>query len=161
ETHELSSVGQLCRACATVVLFYSGRWDRAVGVCGDVIADGKASPHARTVATGVAGLVHAMRGKADVARAALLDAQVSARRIALVPMQLLATWGMAIVDESAGEPARALDGYRDVLVRCAQTEERHYCVPVLQFGVAQFATGGTTGDLATATAILADAATTT
>src|SRR6185369_16566202 len=33
ERHDQGAAGQLCRACATVVMFHSGRWDRAAGLC--------------------------------------------------------------------------------------------------------------------------------
>src|SRR5207247_9000103 len=97
-------------------------------------------------------------GPVAAARAALLGARASARRIDLVAMELLSTWGLAILDETANRPARATASYRHVLTRCRETEERHYCVPVLQFAVAHFAADGATADLGAATALLADAA---
>ncbi|MGE5829135.1 MAG: LuxR C-terminal-related transcriptional regulator, partial [Micromonosporaceae bacterium] len=158
QTHDLGATGQLCRACATVVMFHSGRWDRAAALCSDVLGDAAATAHARTVAAGVLGLVHAMRGQATLARPALLDCRTSARRIDLAAMEILAAWGLALVDEANGHPDRAMEGYRHVLRRCQETEERHYCVPVLQFAVACFAAGGADADLGAATALLADAA---
>ena len=127
--------GQLCQACATVVLFHSGRWDRALGLCREVLAAQAATPHARAVASGVSGLVYALRGRPGRARPALLDSHATATRIELVPMQVLATWGLALL----AEPSAAADLYRRVLVRVHETEERHYCVPVLQFAAPLFA----------------------
>jgi len=67
ETHGADTVGQLCRACATVVLFTRGEWDRTAAVCEDVLAT-PAVPHARGAAAGMLGLVHAMRGATRQAR---------------------------------------------------------------------------------------------
>src|SRR4051812_28486174 len=33
DAHGADAVGQLCRACASVVLFARGQWDRTAGVC--------------------------------------------------------------------------------------------------------------------------------
>ena len=46
DTHGADAVAQLCRACATVVLFTRGEWDRAAAVCQDVLAS-PAQAHAR------------------------------------------------------------------------------------------------------------------
>ena len=72
DAHGADAVGQLCRACASVVLFARGEWDRTAGVCEDVLASA-AAPHARAVSAGLLGLVHAMRGAARLARPHLLD----------------------------------------------------------------------------------------
>ena len=63
EANDQASAGQLCRACATVVLLNIGRWDRAVDLSRTVVEDIASAPHARAVATGVRGLVLAMRGR--------------------------------------------------------------------------------------------------
>jgi DNA-binding CsgD family transcriptional regulator/tetratricopeptide (TPR) repeat protein len=157
ELHNHAAIGQLCQACATVVMFQTGRWDRAAALCTGVLAEA-AAPHARAVAAGVLGLVHAMRGQTAPARAALLDSRTTARRIELVAMEILATWGLALIDEASGHPARATASYRHVLSRSQETEERHYCVPVLQFAAANFAACGARTDLGAVTAVLADAA---
>ncbi|HEY7223034.1 MAG TPA: AAA family ATPase [Micromonosporaceae bacterium] len=156
--HGHDATGQLCLACATVILFHSGRWERAVALAADVLADEATGPHARAVTTGVRGLVHAMRGEAAHARSALLESRGIATRIDLVAMEILSSWGMALVDEWSGRPERAAETYRHVVRRCEQTEERHYCVPVLQFAAARFAIDGASTDLGATTALLADAA---
>ncbi len=157
QTNAQTAAGQLCQACATVVLFHSGRWERAIAVTRAVQADPVSSAHARAVAAGVSGLVYAMRGQADAARSALLESRAVAGRIDLIAMELLSTWGMALLDESSGQPGRAADYYRHVVTRCRESEERHYCVPVLQFAAARFADDGALADLGAATAVLADA----
>jgi DNA-binding CsgD family transcriptional regulator/tetratricopeptide (TPR) repeat protein len=157
QRNDQDTMGQLCRACATVVLFHSGQWEAALRLSDEVLGDGRASPHARAVATGVAGLVHALRGETARARANLLESRSLARRIDLVAMELLSTWGLALLDEGAQRYERAAESYRHVLIRCRETEERHYCVPILQYAVARFAQDGAPADLGAATALLAEA----
>jgi DNA-binding CsgD family transcriptional regulator len=156
--HEQGAAGQLCQACATVVMFHSGRFDRAASVCTEVLGDPVATAHARAVASGVLGLVHAMRGQSALARAALLESRTIARRIDLVAMEILSAWGLALLDEANGRFDRAVECYGHVLARCRETEERHYCVPVLQFAAARFASAGARAELGATTALLADAA---
>jgi tetratricopeptide (TPR) repeat protein len=67
DAHGAGAVGQLCRACATVVLFTRGEWDRTAAVCEDVLAS-PAPPHPQAIAHGLLGLVHAMRGSAGTVR---------------------------------------------------------------------------------------------
>src|SRR5262249_13440777 len=151
------------RACATAVLFARGQWDRAVATCRDVLAHDEPIAHARAVATGISGLIAALRGRPGVARPALLDARATARRIELVPMELASMWGLALLDEAAGRVDRAAELYRHVIARARETEERHYCVPILQFAVTFFVLHAPSGatrpaDAAAATAVLAAAA---
>jgi DNA-binding CsgD family transcriptional regulator/tetratricopeptide (TPR) repeat protein len=155
--HDQGSAGQLCRACATVVLFNSGRWDSAIEVSREVVDDTATAPHARAVAWGVTGLVLAMRGRNGPARSALLDSHATATRIELVAMELLATWGLALLDEASGRTERARQSYRQAVLRCTETDERHYCVPILQFAAARFAVDGAAEDLAATIELLADA----
>jgi ATP/maltotriose-dependent transcriptional regulator MalT len=157
-TNDLAAIGQLCRACATVVMFHRGRWDRAARLCAGVLDDDATTPHARTVASGVLGLVHVMRGNTTAASNALLEARTRAVAIDLVAMEILATWGLALLDEADGRPDQATESYRHILGRCRETEESHYCVPVLQFAAAHFAAAAERADLGATTALLGDVA---
>jgi len=154
--HAEAAAAQLCRACATIVLFQGGKWDQATKLGREVLADPAATPHALAVASGAVGLVHAMRGQVPAARTALLQSRATAGRIELTAMELLSTWGLALLDG-----AGAVESYRHVVRRCQETEERHYCVPVLMFAAGCFADAGATGDLGAVSALLADAAATT
>ena len=160
QTRGDAATGELCRACATVVLFHAGRWDRAIRLCRDVLDASTAGAHARTVASGVLGLIAALRGRSAAARAALLEAHATAVRIDLVAMELLSIWGLALVEDAAGRTARAAALYRTAVARARETEERHYCVPVLQFAIGCFSAAGAdfATDVAAATAVLAAAA---
>jgi ATP/maltotriose-dependent transcriptional regulator MalT len=108
----------------------------------------------------VLGLVAALRGRSAAARAALLEAHATAVRIDLVAMELLSIWGLALVEDAAGRTDRAAALYRTVVARARETEERHYCVPVLQFAIGCFSSAGAdfATDAAAATAVLAAAA---
>src|SRR5213076_3018683 len=79
----LDPTAQLCLACLAVVLRQTGDWDRAVGVCREVIASPAAAVHARAAASGTLGSILALRGDARQARALLLEALSIARRIEL------------------------------------------------------------------------------
>ena len=139
------AVGQLCRACATAVLFARGDWDLAAAVCADVLADGGA-PHPRAVAACLLGLIHALRGDAGSARTHLLDASVLSARIELTAVELLSAWGLAVLEDQAGARTAAADRLRQVLVRVNRTQERHYCVAVLQWAATFFARHGLADD---------------
>jgi DNA-binding CsgD family transcriptional regulator len=155
QSHGDDAAGQLCQACATVVTFHSGRWNLTARVCRAVAGSQTAQPQPRSVATGVLGLVHAMRGQAAAARAALAESHSIAVRIGLVPMELLSCWGLALVEDAAGNPAAAGEEYRRIVQRWSETDERHYCVPILQFAAAHFAQWSAQADLNATTEALA------
>jgi DNA-binding CsgD family transcriptional regulator len=155
EAHGDQATGLLCQACAAVVMFHSGRWNRAVRLCREVLDDEAARPHPRAAAAAVLGLVHALRGQAGPARAALLESRSTAARIELVAAEILALWGLAMAEDLAGNSDGAAEEYRRVVRRCEETEESHYCVPVLLFAAAHFAERSASKDLSAVTAVLA------
>lgn len=157
DAHGADTVGQLCRACAAVVLFARGEWDRTAAMCEDVLASA-AVPHARAVAAGLLGLVHAMRGSATQARPLLLESQLTATRIELVPVELLSSWGLCVLEEAAGARADAADRARQMLARLTRTQERHYSVQILQWMAAFFAEQGLISDVRACAARLAEIA---
>ena len=160
DAHGADAVGQLCRACATVVLFTRGEWDRTAAVCEDVLASA-ATPHARGAAAGMLGLVHAMRGAARQARPHLLESHLIATRIELVPMEMFSSWGLCVLESSAGSCAEAADRARRMLTRLARTQERHFSVLILQWMAAFFAEQGMDADVRACAAALAGMAETT
>ena len=153
DAHGADAVGQLCRACASVVLFARGEWDRTAGVCEDVLASA-AAPHARAAGAGLLGLVHAMRGAARLARPHLLESNLTATRIELTAMELLSSWGLCVLDDAAGAPGDAADRARQILARLARTQERHYSVPILQWTATFFTEQGLTADTSACAAAL-------
>ena len=139
DAHGDLATGQVCRACVTVVLFSHGQWNRAAGICADVL-DSAASPaHARAVSSGMLGLILAWRGDAVRARPLLLASRSIATRIELAAMELLSGWGLCVLDDAAGSYAAAADRAQLMLGRWQQTEERHYAIPILQWMSAFFA----------------------
>ena len=142
DTHGEDVTGQLCRACVTVVLFSCGNWDRAADVCGEVLGSATAPAHARAVGAGIVGLVHAMRGASAQALPELLEAASIATRIELAPMELLSSWGLCVLDCAAGAAADAASRARLILTRWNETQERHYCIPILQWASTFFAETG-------------------
>jgi predicted ATPase/DNA-binding NarL/FixJ family response regulator len=157
DAHGADAVGQLCRACASAVLFARGEWDRTVGVCEDVLASA-AAPHARAVGAGLLGLVQAMRGAARLARPNLLESHLTATRIELTAMELLSSWGLCVLDDAAGAHGAAADRARQILARLARTQERHYSVPILQWTATFFTEQGLTADTSACAAALSQIA---
>ena len=139
------AAGQLCRACATAVLFSRGEWDLAAAVCDEVLAAGGA-PHARAVAACCSGLISGLRGDGGTARARLLEASVLGTRIELTAVQLMSGWGLAMLEDQAGARTAATDRLRQVLALVHRTQERHYCVPVLQWAATFFGRHGLADD---------------
>lgn len=148
---------QVCRACAAVVMLHGGRWDTALEVCAEVSHDPGSPPPARAAAEVVTGLVETFRGRLRGPRAALLGARLTGVRIDLLPVDLLASWGLSLLDRHAGDDAGAVAGLQRVLQRCEDSEERHYCVPVLQDAVGLFARLGLAREVGRATALLSEA----
>ncbi len=157
DAHGADAVGQLCRACASAVLFARGEWDRTASVCEDVLASA-AAPHARAVGAGLLGLVHAMRGAARLARPRLLESHLTATRIELTAMELLSSWGLCVLEDAAGAYVDAAGRARQILARLARTQERHYSVPILQWTATFFTEQGLTADTSACAAALSQIA---
>ncbi len=155
DAHGVAATGQVCRACVTVVLFNRGQWNRAAGLCADVLDSADSPPHARAVSSGVLGLILAWRGEPARARPLLLESRSIATRIELTAMELLSGWGLCVLDDAAGAIPAAADRARLLLTRWQQTEERHYAIPVLQWMSAFFAEHGAADQVRACAAALA------
>jgi DNA-binding NarL/FixJ family response regulator len=149
---------QLCLGCLTAVLRQTGDWERAVTLGRQVIASTDATLHARAVATGMLGLILGLRGQTRRARPLLLEALTLARRIELAPVELLSTWGLAIVDQSEGATESAVGHCWAVLERWRQTEDRHYAIAPLRWATTFFAESGDAAGTRTCAAALAQIA---
>jgi DNA-binding NarL/FixJ family response regulator len=150
---------QLCLACLTAVLRQSGDWDRAVTLCRQVIASADATFHARAVATGMLGSILGVRGQTKRARPLLLESLTLARRIELVAVELLSTWGLAIVDQVDGAIESTAGHCWSILERWKQTEDRHYAISPLRWATTFFAESGDGTGARTSAAGLAKIAT--
>ena len=98
----LEPTAQLCLACLTAVLRQSGDWERAATLCQRVIESSDATLHARAVATGMLGSILGVRGRTRQVRPLLLESATLARQLELAAMELLSSWGLAIVDTVEG-----------------------------------------------------------
>jgi DNA-binding CsgD family transcriptional regulator len=146
DMHGADGVGHLCRACASAVLFNRGEWDLAVAVCTEVLAEPGTAVHPRAVSGCLLGLITALRGAAADARPHLLSAAALSARIELAAVELLSAWGLAVLDADAGAVAAAADRLRAALALVTRTQERHYCVPMLQWAATFFIGAGLADD---------------
>jgi predicted ATPase/DNA-binding CsgD family transcriptional regulator len=133
---------QLCLACMSVVLWQTGEWSDAERTCRSVIGSKDATPHARAVSEGILGIVSSGRGRPARARPHLEACLALARRIELVAMELIAIWGLALVDRLEGDEDSAVEHCRDLLRRWDRTEECHYVVPALRWAATLHADRG-------------------
>jgi DNA-binding NarL/FixJ family response regulator len=137
----LEPTAQLCLACLSVVLRQAGDWDHAEILCRQVLDSPAATLHARAGGSATLGLILALRGKRRAARALLLEAATIARHIELFAAELLATWGLTIL-EHARSPAAGADRCREILARWSESEERHYSISPLRWSATAFADAG-------------------
>jgi DNA-binding NarL/FixJ family response regulator len=155
----LEPTAQLCLACLTAVLRQSGDWERAATLCRRVVASPEATAHARAVASGMLGLILGLRGQTRRARPLLLESVTMARRIELAAMELLAEWGLAIVDQAEGATGSAAGHCWSIVERWKQTEDRHYAIPPLRWATTFFAESGDSAGTRTCAAAVAQIAT--
>ena len=154
----LEPTAQLCLACLTAVLRQTGDWERAATLCRRVIDSSEATPHARTVATGMLGSILGLRGQTRRARPLLLESLTMARRIELAAMELNSTWGLAVVDQTEGATGSAAGHCWSMVERWRQTEDRHYAVAPLRWATTFFAESGDGPGTRTCAAALAQIA---
>ena len=134
----LEPTAQLCLACLSVVLRQAGDWDHAAALCRQVLDSPDATLHARGAASGTLGLILVLRGQRGPARPLLLESATVARRIELTAMELLSSWGLAVLDQ-ARSPAAGAERCRAILERWSQTEDRHYAISPLRWAATAFA----------------------
>ncbi|MGH3206669.1 MAG: tetratricopeptide repeat protein, partial [Trebonia sp.] len=156
DTHGADAVGHLCRACATAVLFSRGEWSLAADVCADVLGEPGTSTYPRAVSGCLLGLIHALRGATATARPLLAEASGVSARIELTAVELLSAWGLAAVEAQAGAATAATDRIREALTLVRETQERHYCVPFLQWAATFCAVHGLPDDTLACAAALSE-----
>ena len=133
------TVGQICMACLTAVLFHTGEWEQALVICRQVLSSSESPPHALTVANTISGLIYALRGQVSRARPLLLDGAAMSRRIELVACELYSSWGQAILDLYNGAVESATEHCRLLIQRWQQVEDRHYAISPLRWAAMHFA----------------------
>ena len=156
DTHGTDDVGHLCRACATAVLFNRGEWSLAVDVCADVLGEPGTAVHPRAVSGCLLGLIQALRGATADARPPLHAASALSAKIELTAVRLLSAWGLAVLEAQAGAVTAATDRIRQALALISATQERHYCLPFLQWAGTFCATRGLADDALACAAALSE-----
>jgi ATP/maltotriose-dependent transcriptional regulator MalT len=146
QANAVPTTAQLCVACLTVVLRQTGEWERAMTLCREVLASQHSSLHARAVASCMLGTLYALRGQPGRAQPLLLEAASLGQQIELAAVELLAAWGLALLDELNGASGTVAERCRFILRRWEQIEDIHYAVPVLRWAVSFFATTNADAD---------------
>ena len=141
QANAAAGLGQVCLACLTVVLRQTGDWERASAICRQVLAEPESPPHAQAVSYTVQGLIYALRG-ARVARSAqplLLRGLALSRGIELAACELLALWGLALVDDLRADIATGREHWQQLLARWREIEDRHYAISPLRLAATRLA----------------------
>ncbi len=141
-TQGVDTAAQTCLGCLSYIVYRTGEWKRTLEVCREILAPEEAPPGARGIADGVSGLVRAQRGEVKQARRLLQSSLDISRRQELTAMELCALYGLAIVSENEGDAAAAESGYRQLIERWRQTEDRHDIIPWLCWAATFFAERG-------------------
>jgi tetratricopeptide (TPR) repeat protein len=133
---------QLCLSCMSYILFRTGDWKRCIEVCQKVINDKKSSAGGKAVAMGILGIIRAYRGETRQARKYLQNSLSQAQRDQSIPLQLIAVWSLAQVEEYEGEISKAEGYYRQLLTLWKKTRDIHDSLPGMGAAVTFFATRG-------------------
>lgn len=142
----LQGVGDVCFACLAPVMLHTGDWQRAAEVCREVLKQQAAPLLARMVAAGVLGLVCALRGEPGRARRLLMEALAFARQNAVFGLEIVATHGLARVEDLEARSDEAAERMGALLERWQTREEWHYSVSALRWATTLFASQGNGGD---------------
>src|SRR5262245_57765855 len=101
------------------------------------------------------GMLDVLRGQPGRAKPVLLEAAALAQQIELAAMELLAAWGLAILNERNGAYDTAAERCRFILSRWEQVEDSHYAVPALRWAVSFFAVTNADADARACANVLA------
>ncbi|MBC8163577.1 MAG: response regulator transcription factor, partial [Roseiflexaceae bacterium] len=138
QANTIPATAQLCVACLTTVLRQTGEWERAMTLCREVLAAQHSSLHARAVASCMLGSLYVQRGQPRQAQPLLLESAALAHQIELAAVELLAAWGLALLNDLNGAYDLAAEHCRCILSRWEQIEDCHYAVPALRWSVSFF-----------------------
>jgi ATP/maltotriose-dependent transcriptional regulator MalT len=155
QTHGATAKAHLCLVCLAYVLRKTGEWDRAIGICGDVLAAEDPPRAARCAAIGERALIHVLRGEVKRARTPLTEALTLAEDIEFMIMRIDATWGLARGDSLQAEHESALARSRLLLELAQRGEDSHYPVAALRWAATLFASQGAAGEAGACTEVLA------
>jgi DNA-binding CsgD family transcriptional regulator len=139
QSQGLDATAHVCLACLVPPLRHTGRWEQAVDVCRDVLANPAAPEPARMVAAGELGLILAARGETKPARRHLIGSFAFAEATELFGLEIDTSWGLARVEAVEGHASAAAERLSRLVHRCATREERHYAVAALRWATSFFA----------------------
>ena len=86
------------------------------------------------------GTLYVLRGQPGRAQPLLLEAAALSQQIELAAVEMLAAWGLALLNDFNGAYDTAAERCRFVLSRWEQIEDVHYAVPALRWAASFFAT---------------------
>ena len=156
--NEAPGAAQVCLVCLAYILWETGRWDEAEELERQILAS-RASPAGVVAAANAAlGIFEAARGRIRGTRRRLTEGLAYARRNDRLRFELNVLVGLAWLEELEGADAAAAERYREILRRCAETEDRHYAPMALRSAVSFFAGHGADADARACAAALADMA---
>ena len=131
---EQSHCRHVMGAAAALVDWTNGRWDDAIAVGEQELADRGCSRGAIGAEIAL-GFVALGRGDIDHARSLLSTARAAGEQSGALDLILPALWGLAEVDLAAGTPAAAIDGCTAAFELAARVEERALLAPFAVTGV--------------------------
>jgi DNA-binding CsgD family transcriptional regulator/tetratricopeptide (TPR) repeat protein len=147
EARNLVGAGQVCLACLSNMLWYTGEWDRTIALCEEIRTASDATPTAVAFGAVLLGCVYTARGESKRSRPLLLESLGWAQRSEYAATEFGCIWTLARVDVLQGRAESAVARCLAALARWAETEERHYAIPDLRWSATFFAEQGRPADL--------------
>ncbi len=138
ERHGVSAMEQVCIACLAVVLHQAGEWKQGALLSRSVMDSANSPPLAKLIASSMLGLILACKGQMREARGVLNESLTGARANEIFGLEIVCTWGLAIVSASEGDADSAVSHCHTLIERWEQTEERHYVIPPLRWAATLF-----------------------
>ncbi len=131
---EQSHCRHIMGATSALVAWADGRWDDAIAVGEQELAD-RGCIRGALGSRVALGFVALGRGEIDRARSLLDKALAAGERSGTVDLTLPALWGLAETDVLAGEPAAAIDGCSAAFELATRVGERALLAPFAVTGV--------------------------
>lgn len=132
---EQSHCGYIMGATRALVAWAAGRWDDAVVIGEQSLADRGGGARAAMTARSAIGYVAAGRGQVDRARALLTEAFDIGQRSGALDLILPPLWGLAEADLAAGDYRSATERCEGALDLAGATAERALLAPFVVTGV--------------------------
>jgi ATP/maltotriose-dependent transcriptional regulator MalT len=146
QAHGADTAAQICLVCLAAILFFTGKWDRALVLDREILDSPHTPPGAWMGAKQHMGLIAAARGEARRSRRLLAESGAYAERYERQRMEVWDVLGQAWVDELEGDVDAAADRCRLMLARWHDSESLHYPVPALRWATSFLAQRGFEAD---------------